>query len=27
VEIPVARCEQTLGQLAPIDAAALGITR
>lgn len=27
VEIPVARCEQTLGQLAPVDAAALGITR
>jgi hypothetical protein len=25
VEIPVARCEQALGQLAPIDAAALGI--
>lgn len=27
VEIPVARCEQTVGQLAPIDLAALGITR
>jgi len=27
VEIPVARCEQTLGQLAPLDAAALGISR
>jgi len=27
VEIPVARCEQTLGRLAPLDAAALGISR
>lgn len=26
VEIPVARCEQTLGHLAPVDLAALGIT-
>ena len=26
VEIPVARCEQTLGHLAPIDLANLGIT-
>lgn len=26
VEIPVARCEQTLGHLAPIDLASLGIT-
>ncbi len=26
VEIPVSRCEQTLGQLAPIDLANLGIT-
>ena len=25
VEIPVARCEQTLGTLAPVDRAALGI--
>lgn len=27
VEIPVARCEQTLGHLAPVDLANLGITR
>lgn len=27
VEIPVARCEQTLGHLAPVDLAALGISR
>jgi len=26
VEIPVARCEQTLGHLGPVDLAALGIT-
>lgn len=26
VEIPTARCEQTVGQLAPVDLAALGIT-
>lgn len=26
VEIPVGRCEQTLGHLAPVDLAALGIT-
>lgn len=26
VEIPVSRCEQTLGHLAPVDLAALGIT-
>ena len=26
VEIPVGRCEQTLGRLAPVDLAALGIT-
>lgn len=27
VAIPVGRCEQTLGELAPVDLAALGITR
>jgi len=27
VEVPVARCEHTLGHLAPIDRAALGIDR
>lgn len=26
VEIPVSRCEQTLGHLAPVDLAAIGIT-
>ena len=26
VEIPVSRCEQTLGQLAPVDLSRLGIT-
>jgi hypothetical protein len=26
VEIPVSRCEQTLGHLAPVDLTALGIT-